>query len=92
MSNVRVCRKLDMDQQECREVAEGLLERLVEKMGGSYSPDGENYIYKHTTGVKAMVEPKEGELNIDVKLSLMTRAFGPRLSEEINKQLDKHLT
>ncbi len=91
MSNIQVCRKLDMDEGECRAVAEDLLEQLVSKMGGSYAPDGDNYVYKHTTGVKAQVQPKQGELQIDVKLSLMTRAFGPKLSQEINKQLDKHL-
>ena len=59
-------------------------------MGGSYESEGDHYVYKHTTGVKAQVQPKEGELNIDVKLSLMTRAFGPKLTQEINRQLDKH--
>ncbi len=91
MSNIKVCRQLDMDADQCRVVAEDLLERLVTKMGGSYTADGNGYIYQHTTGVKARVEPREGELNIDVKLSLLTRAFGPKLSSEINRQLDKHL-
>ena len=91
MSNINVCRKLDMDEDECRVVAENLLERLVSKMGGSYESEGDHYVYKHTTAVKAQVQPKEGELNIDVKLSLMTRAFGPKLTQEINRQLDKHL-
>ena len=90
MSNINVCRKHEMDATECRAKTEELLGQLVARMGGSYEADGENYVYKHTTGVKAQVEPKAGELNINVKLSLLTRAFGPKLDQEINRQLDKY--
>ena len=90
MSSIRVCRKHDLDAQQCGRVAEDLLNKLVQKMGGSYTPEGEHYVYKHSTGVKAKVEPKQGELNIDIKLGLMTRALAPKLEQEINRQLDKH--
>ena len=91
MSKLRVCRELDIDAQECQDLAIELLDKLVSKFGGTYKPDGANYRYKHTAGVNALVEPKAGELIVDVKLGLMTRALAPQLEKEMNRVLDHHL-
>ena len=91
MSNLRVCRELDIDEQECQGLAVELLDKLVSKFGGKYKQEGSNYRYKHTAGVNALVEPKAGELNVDVKLGMMTRALAPQLEKEMNRVLDDHL-
>jgi putative polyhydroxyalkanoate system protein len=91
MSNVRVCRKHDLDETDCQELAEQLLQKLVSKFGGSYSQRGQNYRYRHTAGVNATVEPKAGELVVEVKLGMMARAFAPQLESEMNKVLDDYL-
>ena len=91
MSNLRVCRELDLDEQECQVLAVELLEKLVSKFGGKYTQEGLNYRYKHTAGVAAFVEAKAGELNVDVKLGMMARAFAPQLEKEMNRVLDDHL-
>jgi len=91
MSNLRVCRELDVDEQECQELALELLEKLVGKFGGTYKQEGDNYRYKHTAGVNALVEARAGELNVDVKLGMMTRALAPQLEKEMNRVLDEHL-
>ncbi len=91
MSNLRVCRELDVDEQECQELAVELLEKLVSKFGGRYKQEGDNYRYKHTAGVNALVEAKAGELSVDVKLGMMTRALAPQLEKEMNRVLDEHL-
>ena len=92
MSKLRVCRELEIDQQECQALALELLDKLVTKFGGKYSADGNNYRYKHTAGVNALVEPKAGELTVDVKLGIMTRALAPQLEKEMNRVLDEHLS
>jgi len=91
MSNLRLCRELDIDEQECKDLAVQLLDKLVNKFGGKYKADGSNYRYKHTAGVNALVEPKAGELTVDVKLGMMTRALAPQLEKEMNRVLDDHL-
>jgi putative polyhydroxyalkanoate system protein len=91
MSNVRICRKHDLNENDCQALAEQLLQKLVSKFGGSYSQKGPNYRYRHTAGVNAMVEPKDGELVVDVKLGMMTRALAPQLESEMNKVLDDYL-
>lgn len=91
MSNVRICRAHDLDEQECKALAEELLEKLVSKFGGSYSERGSNYQYRHTAGVSANVEPNAGELVVEVKLGIMTRALAPQLESEMNKVLDEYL-
>lgn len=91
MSDLCVCREIDVDEQECQELAVELLEKLVNKFGGKYKSEGDNYRYKHTAGVNAVVEPKAGELTVNVKLGLMTRALAPQLEKEMNRVLDDHL-
>jgi len=76
LSKLRVCRA----------------DKLVQKFGGSYQAAGDNYTYKHTTGVNAVVEPKADELVVNVKLGIMARAFAPQLEQEMNRMLDKYIT
>ena len=90
MSNLKISRAHQLGEGECRVAAESLLDKLVEKMGGSYAPSGQCYEYKHTSGLKAVVEPNDDELVINVKLGLMTMGLKPMLDREINKQLDEH--
>lgn len=91
MSHIQICRENELDEQQCQSLAEELLQKLVKKFGGSYKPNGNNFIYKHGAGVSANVEPKAGELLVNVKLGLMTRAMAPQLEAEMNKVLDQHL-
>ncbi len=91
MSKIHVKRELDLNAEECNALAEKLLGKLTAKFGGSYKPDGENYRYRHTAGVDATVEPRAGELTVNVKLGFMTRALAPQLEREMNKVLDEHL-
>jgi putative polyhydroxyalkanoate system protein len=91
MSNVRISRKHNLDSEECRALSEELLSKLVSKFGGSYRERGDCYSYRHSTGLKAIVEPAEGRLNIDVKLTMMTRSFAPMVEKQINEVLDDHI-
>lgn len=91
MSNLNIKREHDLDQSQCRELAEDLLGQLVNKFGGSISEKGSCLLYKHATGMKASVEPRSGELDINVKLNLMTRSFAPEIEKRINQVLDEHI-
>ena len=92
MSKLSLRREHDLSQLESKELAEKLLAKLVNKFGGKISEKGECFVYKHTMGVDAVVEPKEGEFLVDVKLGLMTRSLAPKLETEMNKILDEYLT
>lgn len=91
MKNIKICRQHKLDSDECREVAEHLLDKLVDHFGGSVSCIGEDYQYRHPTGIKALVEARSEELNVNVKLGLMTAALAPKLEQEINRVLDEHI-
>lgn len=91
MNNLNIRREHDLDEQECRALAEDLLGQLVEKYGGSIANDGECLRYRHTSGMKASVEPREGELDINIKLNIMTRAFAPEIEKQINRVLDSYI-
>lgn len=72
-------------------MAEQLLNKLVDAYGGSFKAQGHNYAYKHTMGVNAMVEPKDGELVVNMKLGLLARPLASQLESEVNRMLDKYL-
>lgn len=91
MSKVSVCRQLELDQEECTNLAVELLDKLVSKFGGGYKSQGSNFTYKHTIGVDAVVEPKDGELSVNVKLGIMARRFAPQLEKEMNRVIDERL-
>lgn len=91
MKNLTIKRAHDLDEQECRDLAEDLLGQLIDRYGGSKSVHGDCFEYRHKTGMKAVVEPKAGELEINVKLNLMTRTFGPEIEKQVNRVLDKYI-
>ena len=88
---IQISRQHDMEHAECCEFAERLLDKMVDKFGGSVSSVGDDYQYNHSTGIKAIVEPRAKELNVNVKLGLLTSALAPKLEGEINKVLDKYM-
>ena len=91
MSKLKITRDHQLGQEECRALAEDLLGQLVDQYGGRVYPDGETFCYRHTTGMSAVVEPKQSELDITVKLNLMTRSFGPQIEQQINQVLDRKI-
>lgn len=88
---IQICRQHSMEHDECREFAERLLDKMVDKFGGNVSCVGDDYQYQHSAGVKAVVEARAKELNVNVKLGLLAGALAPKLNEEINRVLDDHL-
>ena len=91
MSKIHICREHQLDHEQCHAVAEDLLGQLVDTYGGTVKSDGETMRYRHATGMTAVVEPQEGQLDITVKLNLMTRSFGPQIEKQIERALDKHI-
>ena len=91
MSTVQISRTHNLDHDECRSVAEDLLDKLVDKYGGSVRSQGDGYCYRHATGMSAIVEPREGELDITIKFNMMTRSFAPAVEAQIHRVLDEHM-
>jgi putative polyhydroxyalkanoate system protein len=91
MSNIKICRSHGLEASECRAVAEDLLGRLVNKFGGNFKQSGDNFHYRHPSGVKAQIAMQASELTVDVKLGVMTRSFAPQMETAINEVLDEQL-
>lgn len=92
MTQVYINKPHQYDEEECQEIAEELLDMLVDRFGGRIRQDGNCYHYKHTSGINAKVETGHGDLTIKVKMGLMTRAWAPQLEKEINRILDEHMS
>lgn len=91
MSTVTVRRAHNLGLEASKKVAEKLLTKLVDKFGGNYHCDGDNFSYKHTLGVDAVVEANDDELIVNVKLGMMTRSFAPKLESEMQRIFDENL-
>lgn len=91
MSQIKICKQHQLDEHECRAVAEKLLDKLVTKFGGSVKAGGDDFHYKHSTGINALVEPRDGELLVNVKMGMLTRSMAPQLEAEINRVLDEKI-
>jgi len=91
MSKIKLYREHELDQQESRALAENLLNKLIDKYGGRYAEEDDNFRYKHPAGVNAIVEPNEGEFIVNIKLGIMTRALGSRLQGDMDRILDEYL-
>lgn len=91
MSKIQISRKHDLDADQCRELAEDLLGQLVGAFGGRFAEQEGGYCYRHTSGLRAIVEPEEEELNIDVRLTFMTRSLAPIVEKRIGEVLDDYL-
>ena len=91
MSHIKICKQHDLDQTACNDLAQQLLDKLVNKFGGSVKAGEGDYRYKHSTGINAVIEPREGELLVNVKMGMLTRAMAPQLEAEINRVLDEQI-
>ena len=91
MSEIKICKAHSLDPDECRAVAEDLLDQLVTKFGGSVREQNEQFQYRHSSGVKASVIIQPGELQVNVKLGLMARSFAPQMRSAIQEVLDEQL-
>jgi len=88
---IHISRQHNMEYDECCQFAEKLLDKMVDKFGGNLSCVDDTYQYKHSTGIKASVEPASKEINVNVTLGLLTSAMAPMVEDEINKVLDKYI-
>ena len=91
MSTIKLQRPHTLSPQESKALAEKLLNKLVSKYGGDLTQNDQEFRYKHSLGVNALVEANESEFLINIKLGLMARALGPKVEGDMNTLLDKYL-
>jgi hypothetical protein len=91
MSKIHISRKHELDADQCKDLAEDFLGQLVGAFGGKFYEQGGGYCYRHASGMRAVVEPEERELNIDVQLTFMTRSLAPIVEKRIGEVLDDYL-
>lgn len=89
MSDICIKRSHNCNEQEVREKVQALIEKLVGKYGGHYIWEGNRANY-HCSGVTADLCFDERELNVEVKLGLLMKAFKSVIEGEINQYMEKN--
>ena len=77
------------DPDDVRSRIEGLAERVSDKLGGSWSWQGDQAVCE-ARGAKARVGFDETEISIDVKLPLMLRPLRGKLESKIEEYYERY--
>ncbi len=90
MSDIRIRRQHTLGKAKCDELATQLGEQLVQGLGGTITRGPDHLRYK-TMGAEGTLKTSETEIEIVIKLGLMTKAFKPMIESEIENACVKYL-
>lgn len=90
MSDIQLSKEHKLGKERCLELAKELAEKLESRLGGSSKVDGDKVYYSHM-GAKGTLEAGECNIDIQVKLNMMARAFKPQIEQEIQRLFDKYI-
>ena len=72
-------------------MAEQITDKLIARIGGSKSVEGNVIHYKHVSGSKGVLTSAADSLQVDVQLGLLVRSFGASIEKEIQDSCDAYL-
>ena len=90
MSDIRIRKQHGLGKAKCDELAAQLGEQLVKGLGGTISTQPDCLVYK-TMGAEGVLRTGESDIEIVIKLGLMTKAFKPMIESEIENACAKYL-
>ena len=91
MKNISVRRQHQRGQAECQKLAEQITDKLIARIGGSKSVEGNVIHYKHVSGSKGVLTSAADSLQVDVQLGLLVRSLGASIEKEIQDSCDAYL-
>lgn len=91
MSRVVVERSHQLGQAGCQTLAETLVAKFVDRIGGSARTEGQTIHYSHISGTRGTLAIKEDGIVVDLKLGFLVRAMAPKIESEINRICDEHI-
>ncbi len=90
MSDIKISREHTLGKQQCMKLAEELAAKLEERLGGSSKIEGDTVYYSHM-GAKGTLVAKESNIDVSVKLNMLTRGFKSKIEQEINRLCDQYI-
>lgn len=90
MSDIQISRQHQLGKERCETLVREVATRLEERMGGKCRIEGDAVYYEHM-GAKGKLVAGEDRVDVSVKLSLLTRAFKPKIESLINKLCDDYI-
>jgi len=89
MSDISMTRAHELDSEQARANIEKLADKLAERLGGSWSWQGDTAICE-SRGVRARVEYDASSISIDVVLPRAFRPFRRRLESKIEESFERY--
>jgi len=91
VSDIEISREHQLGKADCMKLVKELAEKLESRLGGTSTVDGDKVHYSHM-GAKGTLVAGECNIDVSVKLNMMTRAFKPKIEQEIVRLFDKYIS
>ncbi len=91
MKKIFVQRRHNLGKDSCLALADKITDKLIERIGGTKSIEGDVIHYKHISGSKGRLVSSHDSLEVEVSLGLLVRSFGGSIQQEIEQTCDEYL-
>ncbi len=90
MATVHINRKHQLDQDQVREEIQNLADKLSQELSANYQWKGDRLEFKRS-GANGRIDMKEGEIDIEIKLSMLLSPLKATVEKTVNDYLDERL-
>ena len=90
MATIRIKREHHLDHETVRNEVQNLAEQLSKDLSAKYSWEGDRLVFKRS-GANGHIDIGEGEIDIEIKLSMVLTPLKGTVEKTVTSYLDEHL-
>ena len=90
MATIHISKQHNLDNETIRNEVQNLAEKLSEELSAKYDWEGDRLVFKRS-GANGHIDISEGEIDIEIKLSLVLTPLKGTIEKTVNNYLDEHL-
>ena len=90
MATIRIKRAHHLDNETVRNEVQNLAEKLSNDLSAKYSWEGDRLVFKRS-GANGHIDIGEGEVDVEIKLSMVLTPLKGSVEKTVTSYLDEHL-
>ena len=90
MATIHISKQHNLDNETVRKEVQNLAEKLSEELSANYDWEGDRLVFKRS-GANGHIDIGEGEIDIEIKLSMMLTPLKGTIEKTVNNYLEEHL-
>jgi putative polyhydroxyalkanoate system protein len=91
MATIRIKRKHHLDNETVKSEVERIAEKLSKQISATYNWEGDRMVFKRT-GASGHIDLNEGEVDIEIKLSMVLSPMKGTVEKTLKDYLDERLS